>query len=128
MKKRGLSTRYDDKGLGVLSLRGGAAGPGPKTSGRIANDEPVIHCDEPEGVGRPVRVAVPAEEQHRDVVVPVEEDKRLLSQHDKDCVEQLKRLRQNKRDCPESRRSHAVAPGRPTCTWWRPGRESAGLR
>lgn len=36
---------------------------------------------------------VPAEEQDRDVVVPVQEDQRLLAEHDKQRVNELRHLK-----------------------------------
>lgn len=49
----------------------------------------IVHHDEPPGGGRVFRVAEPGVHQHGDVVVPVQEDQRLLAQHNEDCVAQF---------------------------------------
>lgn len=63
----------------------------------------VVHHDEPPRAGRVLREAEPAVEQHGDVVVPVEEDQRLLPEHDEDGVPQLGQLAQHEHERPEAR-------------------------
>lgn len=41
----------------------------------------IVHNDEPARRGRVLREGVPGVEQDGDVVVPVQEDERLLAQH-----------------------------------------------
>lgn len=53
----------------------------------------VVHADEVEAVRRLLEVRVPAVKQHRDVVVPVQEDEGLLPQHDEDRVAQFRDLK-----------------------------------
>lgn len=62
----------------------------------------VVHHDEPTGRRGVLGVAEPAVHQHRDVVVPVQEDERLLPQHDEHGVAQLGQLRQHKQPRPEA--------------------------
>lgn len=63
----------------------------------------VVHHDEPARRGRVFRVAEPGVHQHRDVVVPVQEDQRLLAQHNEDRVAQLGQLGEHEQPCPEAR-------------------------
>eukprot|EP00981_Chlorochromonas_danica_P000288 scaffold67_cov180-Ochromonas_danica.AAC.2 len=49
----------------------------------------VVHGDEVESCARHGHIGVPAEDQHGDVVVPVQEDQRLLAQDNEDGVDQL---------------------------------------
>lgn len=50
----------------------------------------VIHDDEPARRGGVLGVGEPRIHQHSDVVVPVQEDQRLLTQNDEDRVAQLR--------------------------------------
>lgn len=49
----------------------------------------VIHDDKPARRGGVLRKRVPSVQQHGDVVIPVQEDQRLLAQHDEHRVSQL---------------------------------------
>ncbi len=62
----------------------------------------VVHDDEPSGGRGVLGEGVPRVEQHGDVVVPVQEDERLLPQHDEDGVAQLGNLGQHERQRPEA--------------------------
>lgn len=69
------------------------------------NNSPVhtiIHHDEPPSAGRVLREAEPGVEQHGDVVVPVQEDERLLAQHDEHRVAELRQLGQHEHPRPEA--------------------------
>lgn len=57
----------------------------------------IVHGDEVQPVGGLLVVRVPAVQQHRHVVIPVEEDERLLAEHDEDCVAQLRNLKKKAR-------------------------------
>lgn len=61
----------------------------------------VVHDDEPPGGGSVFRVAEPGVHQHGDVVVPVQEDQWLFSQHYEDRVAQLGEFGEHKQPCPE---------------------------
>jgi len=66
----------------------------------------VVHADEPAGCGDVVGVRVPGVQEHGHVVVPVQEDERLLPEHDEDGVTELGNLRQREHPVPEA--SYAV--------------------
>lgn len=53
----------------------------------------VVHSHEPATACHHVLVGVPRVEQHRDVVVPVQEEQLLLAQHHKSCVACIGRQR-----------------------------------
>lgn len=50
----------------------------------------VVHDDEPAGRRGVLRVREPRIHQHGDVVVPVQEDQRLLAQHDENGVAEFR--------------------------------------
>lgn len=62
----------------------------------------VIHDDEPASAGRVLRVAEPRVEQHSNVVVPMQEDQGLFTQHYEDRVAQLGQLAQHEHPRPEA--------------------------
>lgn len=66
----------------------------------------VVHHDEPAGRRRVLGVGEPGVEQHGDVVIPVQEDERLPTQHDEHRVTELWQLRQDKHPRPEP--AHAI--------------------
>ena len=61
-----------------------------------------VHDDEPPGGGGVLAEGVPAVDEDRDVVVPVEEYQLLFPQHDEDGVSQLRNLRQDEHPGPEA--------------------------
>ena len=64
----------------------------------------VVHGDEVEAVGGLLVVGVPAVEEHGNVMVPVQEDQRLLAEYYEDCVAKLGNLRAKKRE----RKNHYI--------------------
>ena len=61
-----------------------------------------VHDDEPPGGGGVLTEGVPAVDEDRDVVVPVEEYQLLLPQHDEDGVPQLGDLGEDEHPGPEA--------------------------
>ena len=61
-----------------------------------------VHDDEPPGGGGVLTEGVPAVDEDRDVVVPVEEYQLLLPQHDEDRVPQLGDLGEDEHPGPEA--------------------------
>ena len=55
-----------------------------------------------------VGVAVPDVDHDTNVVVPVEEDERLLAKYNEDRVTEFIRLRDDKCECPKGRRAIEV--------------------
>mmetsp|Transcript_23869 Transcript_23869/g.65021 ORF Transcript_23869/g.65021 Transcript_23869/m.65021 type:complete len:277 (+) Transcript_23869:41-871(+) len=78
----------------------------------------VVHRAIPEARSGVADVGLPAEEQNRDVVVPVQEDDALALEHQEDGVQQLRELREDEHLQPEAdlplcvpvarRRAHGV--------------------
>lgn len=66
----------------------------------------VVHDDEPPRRGCVLGVREPGVEQHGDVVVPVQENQRLLPKHDEHRVAQLRQFWQHEHPGPETR--HAI--------------------
>lgn len=66
----------------------------------------VVHDDEPARGRRVLGVREPRVDQHGDVVVPVQEDQRLLAQHNEQRVAQLGQLGEHKQPRPEA--AHAI--------------------
>lgn len=62
----------------------------------------IIHNHEPASWRGIFGVGEPTVHQHRDVVVPVQEDERLFAQHNEDRVTKLGQLWQHKKPCPEA--------------------------
>lgn len=62
----------------------------------------VVHHDEPSGGRRELVVRKPRVHQHGDVMVPVQEDERLFSQHDEYGVAQFGKLGQHEQPRPEA--------------------------
>lgn len=62
----------------------------------------VVHNNEPSGRRRVFGVGEPGVDQHRDVMIPVEEDQRLLAQHYEDRVAKFRQFRQHEQPCPEA--------------------------
>lgn len=62
----------------------------------------VVHHHEPTRGGGVLGEGVPGVQQHGDVVVPVQEDERLLAQHDEHGVAQLGQLGQHEHVRPEA--------------------------
>lgn len=62
----------------------------------------VVHHDEPARRRRVLGVREPRVDQHGDVVVPVQEDQRLLAQHNEQRVAQLGQLGQHEQPRPEA--------------------------
>ena len=65
----------------------------------------VVHGDKVQSRARHRGVGAPAEEQHGHVVVPVEEDQRLSSEHNEQSVDQLRHLAEDEEHDPETRRT-----------------------
>lgn len=53
----------------------------------------IVHDDEPARGRRVLRERVPGVQQDGDVMIPVEEDERLLAEHYEYCVAELRQLR-----------------------------------
>lgn len=62
----------------------------------------VVHHDEPTGRGGVFRVREPRVHQHSDVVVPVQEDQRLFSEHDEHGIAQFGQLGKHEQPRPET--------------------------
>lgn len=62
----------------------------------------VVHHDEPTGRGGVLGVREPRIHQHRDVVIPVQEDQWLLPEHDEHRITQLGQLGQHEQPGPET--------------------------
>lgn len=62
----------------------------------------VVHDDEPPRRRGVLREGEPGVQQHGDVVVPVQEDERLLAQHNEHRVPELRQLRQHEHHRPEA--------------------------
>jgi len=93
----------DDHGY----LAGGRVPQGAESVIRVHNGvHAVVHHDEPAGGRRVLGVRVPRVQQYRNVMVPMQEDERLLPQHYEHCVSQLWQLRQHEHPRPEP--GHAV--------------------
>jgi len=61
----------------------------------------VVHDDEPPGGRRELHVREPRVQQHGDVMIPVQEDERLLAEHDEYRVAELRQLGQHEQPRPE---------------------------
>ena len=61
-----------------------------------------VHDDEPPGGGGVLAEGVPAVDEDRDVVIPVEEYQLLFPQHDEDGVAELRNLREDEHPGPEA--------------------------
>ena len=61
-----------------------------------------VHDDEPPGGGGVLAEGVPAVDEDRDVMIPVEEHQLLFPQYDEDGVPQLRNLRQDEHPAPEA--------------------------
>jgi len=66
----------------------------------------VVHAHEPASCRNVVGVGVPGVQEDSHVVVPVQEDERLLPEHDEHGVAQLRHLGQREHPVPEA--AHAV--------------------
>ncbi|CAI6351665.1 unnamed protein product [Macrosiphum euphorbiae] len=63
----------------------------------------VVHDDEPPGGRRELHVREPRVQQHGDVMIPVQEDERLLAEHDEYRVTEFGQLGQHEQPRPEPR-------------------------
>lgn len=63
----------------------------------------VVHHDVPSRGRGVLRVWEPGVQQYGNVVIPVQEDQRLLAQHDEDRVTEFGYLRQHEHPRPEAR-------------------------
>lgn len=66
----------------------------------------VVHHNEPTRRAGVFRVAEPRVDQHRDVMIPVQKDQRLLAQHNEYRIAQFRQLAQHKQPGPEA--AHAI--------------------
>lgn len=66
----------------------------------------VIHHNEPTRRAGVFRVAEPWVDQHRDVMIPVQKDQRLLAQHYEYRIAQFRQLAQHKQPGPKA--AHAI--------------------
>lgn len=62
----------------------------------------IVHNDEPTRRRCVLSKGVPGVEQNGDVVVPVQEDQRLLTQYDEHRVAELREFGQHEHPCPEA--------------------------
>lgn len=62
----------------------------------------VVHHDEPTGRGGVFGVREPRVHQHSDVVVPVQEDQWLFSEHDENSIAQFRQLGKHEQPRPET--------------------------
>mmetsp|Transcript_15757 Transcript_15757/g.34031 ORF Transcript_15757/g.34031 Transcript_15757/m.34031 type:complete len:326 (-) Transcript_15757:102-1079(-) len=68
----------------------------------------VVHDDEEETTGRSGHIGMPAVKKDGDMMIPMEEDERLLVNDNEESVKQLGKLAQNEQLHPKSRRSTPI--------------------